>query len=141
MEKMTEEEVKYFLLGSPRTAKVATVREDGRPHVAPVWFDMDEDKIIFTTWHDTVKYRNLIRDPRISLCVDDEQVPFAYVLIDGIVHIESDPELLAYWAKKIASRYMGSYLGDQYGKRNSVEGEMLIIVTPTKINAQKGISD
>ena len=42
--------VRDFLLSRPaHTAKVATVRADGRPHVAPVWFDLDGDDVMFTT--------------------------------------------------------------------------------------------
>src|SRR5262252_4043068 len=70
MKLMSHEEWRAFLLSSPRTAKAATVRPDGRPHIAPVWFDLDDDDVIFTTWHTTVKARDLQRDPRISLCVD-----------------------------------------------------------------------
>ncbi|HLI08028.1 MAG TPA: pyridoxamine 5'-phosphate oxidase family protein [Ktedonobacteraceae bacterium] len=65
-------EVRTFLLTGTRTAKVATVRADGRPHVAPVWFLLDDDSIVFTTWHTTVKAKNIRRDPRVCLCIDDE---------------------------------------------------------------------
>ena len=51
---MTPSEVKNFLLLNARTGKLATVRQDGRPHVAPVWFDLDGDTVVFTTWHETV---------------------------------------------------------------------------------------
>jgi hypothetical protein len=43
MQQMTPEEYRAFLLERPRTAKLATVRADGRPHVAPIWFDLDGD--------------------------------------------------------------------------------------------------
>ena len=49
MQKMTPEEEKAFLLSGTRTGKLATVRADGRPHVAPVWFLLDGDDVIFTT--------------------------------------------------------------------------------------------
>jgi len=67
---MSRAEWRAFLLAQSRTAKAATVRPDGRRHIAPVWFDLDDDDVIFTTWHTTVKARDLQRDPRISLCVD-----------------------------------------------------------------------
>jgi len=69
---MTPSEVKNFLLLNARTGKLATVRQDGRPHVAPVWFDLDGDTVVFTTWHETVKAANLRRDPRVAICVDDQ---------------------------------------------------------------------
>jgi predicted pyridoxine 5'-phosphate oxidase superfamily flavin-nucleotide-binding protein len=46
---MTEEEYRSFLLDRSRTAVLATVRADGRPHVAPIWFDMVGDVLVFTT--------------------------------------------------------------------------------------------
>ena|SRR5215472_17862751 len=76
-------ECRAFLLKEPRTGKVATVQADGRPHVAPVWFDLDGDNIIFTTWHTTVKAVNMRRDGRVCFCVDDETPPHAYVQIEG----------------------------------------------------------
>ena len=76
---MTDEQVRAFLTAlPPRTGKLATVRADGRPHVAPVWYDVDDDgSLVFNTGEATVKGRNLRRDPRASLCVDDERPPSA----------------------------------------------------------------
>jgi PPOX class probable F420-dependent enzyme len=141
MQKMTNAEAKAFLLEGTRTGKLATVRTDGRPHVAPIWFDLDGESLVFTTWHESVKGLNLQRDERLSLCVDDETPPFSYVIIEGTAEISDDPEALAYWATRIAGRYMGADLTEAYGKRNSVEGELLVRVSPTKIIAQKNIAD
>lgn len=142
MRSMTQDEIRAFLLAGTRTAKLATVRADGRPHVAPVWFTLDNDAIIFTTWHTTVKAANLRRDPRVSLCVDDEAPPFAFVLIEGAAQIiDNDQPALRHWATRIAARYMGDALADWYGARNGVPGELLIRVTPTRIIAQAGIAD
>ena len=49
MEKMTQVEWRSFLLTGARTAKLATVRPDSRPHVAPVWFTLDGDDLVFMT--------------------------------------------------------------------------------------------
>lgn len=141
MQKMTEAEYRSFLLDRTRTGKLATVREDGRPHVAPIWFDLDGETLIFTTWHESVKAKNIRHDPRVSLCVDDEAPPFAFVLIEGTASMSGDMADLAYWATRIAGRYMGPDLAEAYGRRNSVEGELVVRVTPTKIIAQKGIAD
>jgi PPOX class probable F420-dependent enzyme len=141
MEEMTREEYKRFLLENHRTGKLATVRGDGRPHVVPIWYDLDGDSLVFTTWHEAVKAVNMRRDPRVSVCVDDENPPFAFVLIEGIARLEMNAPDLAYWATRIAGRYMGAELGETYGKRNAVEGELLVKVTPTKIVARKGIAD
>jgi PPOX class probable F420-dependent enzyme len=141
MQEMTPEEYKRFLLEKHRTGKLATVRDDGRPHVVPIWYDLDGDSLVFTTWYEAVKAANMRRDPRVALCVDDENPPFAFVLIEGIARLEMNAPDLAYWATRIAGRYMGAELGEAYGKRNAVEGELLVRVTPTKIVARKGIAD
>jgi PPOX class probable F420-dependent enzyme len=141
MQEMTPEEYKRFLLENRRTGKLATVRDDGRPHVVPIWYDLDGDSLVFTTWHEAVKAVNMRRNPRVSLCVDDETPPFAFVLIEGIASLEMNAPDLAYWATRIAGRYMGAKLSETYGKRNAVEGELLVRVTPTKIVARKGIAD
>jgi PPOX class probable F420-dependent enzyme len=141
MQKMTADEYRAFLLERPRTAKLATVRADGRPHVAPVWFDLDGDTLVFTTWHTTVKAANLRRDPRVCLCVDDDVPPFAFVIVEGIAAISEDAAELRRWATSIAGRYMGSDQADAYGQRNGVAGELLVRVTPTRVVAQSRISD
>jgi PPOX class probable F420-dependent enzyme len=138
---MTEEEYRSFLLERSRTAILATVRADGRPHVAPIWFDLDGDTLVFMTGENTVKGRNMRRDPRVSLCIDDEEPPFHFVLIEGAAKLTAeDPDLL-YWATRIGGRYMGAERAEEYGRRNAVQGESLVRVTPQKIVAYKNISD
>jgi PPOX class probable F420-dependent enzyme len=137
---MTDAEYKEFVLGRSRTAVLATVRADGRPHAAPIWFDLDGDTLVFMTGESTVKGRNMRRDPRVSLCIDEEEPPFHFVLIEGTSELtEGDPELL-YWATRIGGRYMGADRADEYGQRNAAEGELLVRVTPQKILAYKNIS-
>jgi PPOX class probable F420-dependent enzyme len=138
---MTERAYKSFLLGLARTATLATMRADGRPHAASVWFDLDGDTFVFTTAEGTVKGRNMRRDPRVSLCIDDEVPPFHFVVIEGTAELKAeDPDLL-HWATRIGGRYMGEDRAEEYGRRNSVSGELLVRVTPNKILAYKNISD
>ncbi len=142
MQQMSPEQYRAFMLDTARTGKLATVREDGRPHIAPFWFDLDGDVLVFTTAETSVKGKNILRDPRLSICVDDEKPPFAFVVIQGVAEIVSTTpaEFLA-WGTRIAGRYMGADQADAYGRRNAVPGELLVRVTPTKILAQMGISD
>ena len=141
MPEMTQKEIRAFLLEGTRTGKLATVRADGRPHVAPIWFVMDGEDLIFTTWHETVKATNLRRDSRASLCVDDQAPPFSFVIVEGRVSISDDAEQRRFWTHKIAHRYMGADLADVYGKRNNVEGELVLRLRPEKIIAQKNLAD
>ncbi len=141
MHLMTPDETRAFLLEGTRTAALATVRTDGRPHVAPVWFTLDGDDLLFNTGADTVKGSNLRRDGRVALMVDDEEPPFAFVSIEGDVSLSDDLDAMRHWATRIAARYMGEDQADAYGKRNAVPGELLVRVTPTKVLAHKNIAD
>jgi PPOX class probable F420-dependent enzyme len=140
-QQMTDEEYRSFLIDRARTAILATVRADGRPHAAPIWFDLDGDTLIFTTGESTVKGRNMRRDPRVSLCIDEEKPPFHFVLIEGTAELTADDPDLLYWATRLGGRYMGAERAEEYGRRNAVEGELLVRVTPQKILAYKSVSD
>ncbi len=141
MRQLSRPEAFEFLAAAPRTGKLATVRADGRPHLAPIWFAVDGETLLFTTWHTSVKAVNLRRDPRASLCVDDDRPPFAFVVVEGTVAISEDPADLQRWAAVIAGRYMGADQAAAYGQRNGVAGEWLCRLTPTKLIAQSGIAD
>src|SRR5215216_7626724 len=136
---MTSDETRAFLLEGTRTAALATVRPDGRPHVAPVWFTLDGDDLLFNTGENTVKGANLQRDGRLALMVDDEEPPFAFVSIEGDASLSDDLDTMRDWAIRIAARYMGEDQADAYGKRNAVPGELLVRLHPTRIVAIKDV--
>lgn len=140
---MTDEEVRAFLTARPaRTGKLATVRGDGRPHVAPVWFDVDEDgALVFNTGVGTVKGKNLARDGRAAMCVDDERPPFSFVLVEGRVSLSEDLAEVRHWAARIGGRYMGQDRAEEYGRRNGVAGELLVRLHPEIIRAAAELSD
>jgi PPOX class probable F420-dependent enzyme len=138
---MTHEEYREFMQEGTRTAKLATVRADGRPHVAPVWFVMDGEEIVFNTGANTVKGRNLLRDGRVALSVDDEEPPFSFVLVEGAARAEDGAEDLLYWATRIGGRYMGEERAEEFGRRNGVPGELLVRVRPVKVVAFKDVAD
>jgi PPOX class probable F420-dependent enzyme len=138
---MSEEEWRGFLRSPVRTAKVATVRKDGRPHVAPVWYDLDDDgTIVFTTGAATAKGHALQRDPRLSLCVDDERPPFAFVMVEGVAALSDDLTEVLRWATRIGGRYMGQDQAASYGQRNAVAGELLVRVKPMAVVAKKDVA-
>jgi PPOX class probable F420-dependent enzyme len=133
---------KEFISESPaRTAKLAVVRADGSPHVAPVWIELEGDEIVFMTAADTVKGKAILRDPRVSLCWDDERPPFSFVVVSGTVTTSTDEAELRYWATRIGARYMGSERADEYGRRNAVPPEMVVRVTPKRIVAKIDVAN
>src|SRR5438045_1191389 len=111
---MGTDEWKAFVRAGTRTAKVATVRADGRPHVAPVWIELDGDDVLFTTGEGSVKGKTIRRDDRVSLCVDDDRPPFAYVVIEGTATVVEDLGELRRWATRIGGRYMGEDQAEAY---------------------------
>jgi len=129
-------EVREFLMTGTRTAKIATVRADGRPHMVPVWFLLDGGDIVFTTWHTTTKARNIRRYNRVCMSVDEERPLYSFVQIEGIATMDGDPDTLLLWATRIGGRYMGEDEAEFYEKRNSVPGELLVRVKPTQIIAE-----
>jgi PPOX class probable F420-dependent enzyme len=140
-QKMTRDQWHRFLSEGTRTGKLATVRADGGPHVAPVWFLMDGDDLVFNTGKETVKGRNLARDGRVALCVDDERPPFSFVVVHGTAELSEDLAEVRHWATRIAARYMGEDRAEEYGARNGVPGELLVRVRIDKAVAVADLAD
>ena len=139
---MTDGEWRDFLDKPVRPAMLATVRPDGRPHVAPIWIVRDhDDSLVFTTGAATVKGRAIQADPRVAVCVDDDQPPFSYVMVEGTAEVSTDLDEMLLWATRIGGRYMGDDVAEAFGRRNAVEGELLVRVTPHKVVAHKNVSD
>jgi PPOX class probable F420-dependent enzyme len=148
MTEMSKKEIKKFLMQGTLTGKLATVKKDGSPHVVPIWFVLDDGKsrarvgdIIFTTYDTSLKAKNIQRDNRVSICVDDQTPPFSFVTVFGtakIYHYKQNE--LFKWAARIAERYMGENNAKAYGRRNSTEGAVLVRIKPIKIIAEKDIA-
>ncbi|MGW6054880.1 PPOX class F420-dependent oxidoreductase [Streptomyces sp. NPDC055189] len=140
-QKMTEDQWRAFVSRGTRTGKLSTVRADGSPHIAPIWFLLDGDKLVFNTGTETVKGRNLARDGRIALCVDDDKPPFAFVVLQGQARLSDDLEEVRHWATRLAARYMGEGRAEEFGARNGVPGELLVRVRIDKVVALAGVAD
>ncbi|MEV5688138.1 MULTISPECIES: PPOX class F420-dependent oxidoreductase [unclassified Streptomyces] len=138
---MTDEERRAFLSEGTRTAKLSTVRADGSPHIAPVWFLLDGDDLVFNTGKETVKGRNLARDGRVALCIDDDRPPFAFAVLQGQAELSEDPAQLRHWATRIAARYMGEEAAEEFGRRNGVPGELVVRVRVDKAVAMAAVAD
>ncbi len=137
---MTREEWRAFLLHGTRTGKLATVRKDGRPHVVPVWFVMDGDDLVFTTGATSVKARAMRRDPRVSLCVDSEDPPYAFVMVEGVAALSEDLDEILPYTTAVGARYMGADRAEEFGRRNAMPGELLVRITPTRVLAEDDIT-
>ena len=141
MRRMSEQEWRAFVMDGTRTAKVATARKDGRPHVVPVWFVLDGEDVVFTTGARSVKGEALRRDPYACLCVDDQVPPFSFVMVEGPVELSADLDELRRVATRIARRYMGAERAEEFGARNAAEGELLVRLRPTHVLAEADLAE
>lgn len=138
METMSKAEYLAFLSAPARCAKLATVRADGSPHVVPVWFILDGEHLIFTAGHTSVKVKNILRDGRVAICVDEDTPPFHYVLLEGRLEVlDKSVEAAHSWGAKIGGRYMGAERAEEFGKR--AEGEWVLRMVPDKVIAYKNV--
>jgi PPOX class probable F420-dependent enzyme len=139
---MDEHEVRAFMGSGSRTGKLATVRTDGRPHVAAVWFTFDDaGRAVFLTGGTSLKARNMRHEPRVSLLVDVEEMPFAWARLDGVVSFSDDPDDLLTWATETSRRYVGDARADEFGRRNGVPGEIVVFIDPTRLIGEGGVTD
>ena len=138
---MTRDEWLAFLEAPVRPAMLATTRKDGRPHLAPIWYALDGDVLVFTTGSDTIKGRTLRRDGRAALCVQDDQPPFSFVTVSGTTEWSDVLDDVRHWAALIGGRYMGADRADEYGERNGVPGELLVRLRPENVVAYQDIAN
>lgn len=131
---MDLEQAHAFLSADPaRPAILATVRQDGRPHAAPIWYVLDDHgRVCFNTGADTVKGRVLRRAGYAALTVQNDRPPFSYVMVEGPVELVDDLAVVREWAARIGGRYMGADQAEAFGARNGVPGELLCRLTIDK---------
>src|SRR3954462_393411 len=140
MRRMSEQEWHAFVMDGTRTAKVATARKDGRPHVVPVWFVLDGDDVVFTTGATSGKGRAVRGVLCAWLCVDDPAPPFSFVMVEGPVELSTDLDELRRVATRIGRRYMGAERAEEFGARNAADGELLVRLRPTHVLAETDLT-
>ena len=148
MAEMSKAEIRRFLMQGTLTGKLATVKREGSSHVVPIWFVVDNrntksivGELFLPPVVDQSTQKNIYRDKRVSICIDDQIPLFSFVTIFGTAKISPyrQKEVLK-WATKIAERYMGKRNAEAYGKRNSGEGAVLVRIKPTRILAEKNVA-
>lgn len=79
------------LLNKKAFAQLATIMPDGTPQVSPVWFEYDGKNIVINSAKGRVKDKNMRRDPRVGLDIQDPDNPYRHVSIRGrVVQITED---------------------------------------------------
>jgi PPOX class probable F420-dependent enzyme len=122
-----------FLSTGTRTGMLGYVAADGRPLVAPVWFVVDNGQLAFNTGRGTSKGRALARDSRVVICVDDPHPPYSFVQVQGVAEVSEDPQDVLDIATRTGGRYMGAERAEEFGRRNSAPGELVVRLRPTKV--------
>ncbi|WP_027007309.1 PPOX class F420-dependent oxidoreductase [Conexibacter woesei] len=118
------------LLEAPNLAHLATTLPDGAPHVVPVWVGVDDaDRIVFLTGPDSVKGRNIERDPRVALSLTAADAPNTMLHVRGVVTDIRDDD--AGWA--IIDALAEKYLGGPYPLRS---GRAAYVIAPERVVTQ-----
>ena len=127
---MNQDELSAFL-AETRIAVMATLNRDGSPQLTPNWYYYDGERLTFITTKERLKFFNLRRDSRMSVCVYDAPLASDYVVIEGRASID-DGDI---WddARHIVTRYVEPGQVDEYIERWKTEPRILVTVTPDKI--------
>lgn len=117
MPRLTQEERDAFLDEPGILLRLAVVREDGSPLVVPIWFIHRDGAIHFTPRARSEWFGCLRRDPRVALCIDEQNAPWRKVTIEGearLVHDVGDDDAWRDLYRAIASRYVPAEAADAY---------------------------
>jgi PPOX class probable F420-dependent enzyme len=115
----TKAETDRFLSGR-HVAVLATVAADGSPMLTPIWYLYRDGRILMRTDKQSVKTRNIERDPRVTVCVQDERAPYASVTVYGKAVVEPAHEGLgAVMAKHTSAPSAPRATSGQRAKRSN----------------------
>jgi PPOX class probable F420-dependent enzyme len=111
---LSQQEISDFL-SEPRVAHLATVRPDGRPHLAPIWYMEEDGKAYVITGPNAVRTRNVRQNPTVSLSIATDQRPFKYVILEGEGRLSKDN--VNQVTERICVRCQGPEEGLTYARR------------------------
>ncbi len=135
MADMTKQEIAAYL-AEPHVAHLVTVRANGRPQVAPVWFLEDNGQAFVMADANALKVRNIRRNPAVALSIATDQRPLKYVVINGNAQVaEGD---ITQMVERICVRYDGPARGAEFAKELLAEDRMkLIEIQVTRVTGWK----
>ncbi|ETW92367.1 MAG: hypothetical protein ETSY1_43940 [Candidatus Entotheonella factor] len=136
---MTEQEIAQYLDRS-HIAVMATIGRNGEPHLTPNWYRYNGSVLTFVTRSDRLKYRNLQRDHRMSVCIYDAPAASNYVVISGTASIEdatTGGPVIWDEIRRIVARYVAAAEVDDHIARWRTEPRVLVTVTPERISTRE----
>ena len=119
------------LLSKKAFANLGTLNQDGSPQVTPVWVDYDGKHIRINSARGRVKDKNIRRDPRVALAIQDPENPYRYLEIRGNV-VEVTEKGADEHINSLAKKYLGK---DVYPFRQPGEQRVLYKIEPKKFSA------
>ncbi len=127
MAALTETQARFFT--ERNFGHVATIRDDGTPHVSPVWIDYDGERVVFNTAVGRAKERHLRRDPRVTISVTEEGDPYKYIEVSGTAELteEGADEHI----DKMAKKYLDK---DEYPFRSPGEERIVVRVVAEAVD-------
>lgn len=130
MPEMSQAEIEKFL-EAPRIAHLITLRPDGSPHVAPVWYEYVDGEFLVWTSRNFRKVKNIEGDARVALSIASEDRPYRFVVAQGEITV-SDADV---WdiGLSIATRYDGPEGAIAFLEQYYAEGESVVLrLTPSR---------
>ena len=125
---MSKQEREVFL--ALHVGVLAVDRPDGPPLVAPIWYRYTAGGAVeFTTESSSQKARLLEKSAYASLCAQREEVPYAYVTVDGPVEIEPSDHATRV---DIATRYLGTQAGTAYVDSTPHADDIVVRLRPQR---------
>lgn len=109
---MTVSDAQHAFLARPQVAVLSTLGPDGAPHAAAMWYALDGDRILILTGESSQKRRNMDRDPRVALIVDQRERPYYALTIRGRATL--DPMPASAVRQQFADRYLSGDQRDEY---------------------------
>ena len=121
------DEARAFLQAK-RFAVLATINRDCTPQQSTIWYELQGDEITMNTARGRVKERNLRRDPRASVCVEDG---YTHVTLSGPVTLIDDQEIAQADIKRLSTLNHGpkraeEQVRDQFSRQQRVTIRMRI---------------
>ncbi len=134
--RMTDDEVWAFV-ETRKSLQVGTIERDGSVHLSTLWFAVVDGRIVFETFTRSQKVRNLQRDPRITLLLEDGEVyeELRGVMMKGVAHLTDDFDEVRRYAVAVMRRNQPEVPEDQLDEAARVLAvkRTAVVVEPTKI--------
>ena len=113
-------------------AILATVYPSGGPQAFPVWYDYDGQLFTLTTVDDAAKVRNILRNPKVALCITDTSRQVRSLTVLGRAEVVMDSDLAQETHRRLSIRYLGPEEGEEWADSMEAEEMSLIHIIPEK---------